>query len=111
MVERVQRFMGSRAKALAAGPRWVDIVMPGVSKANAAASVAERLGVRQDETIAIGDGDNDLEILRWAGLGIVMGNGTPRAKAAADWIAPPIEDDGVAVALQRFILGPRAQHR
>ena len=79
--------------------------MPGVSKSARMSRVAERLGVRREETIAMGDGDNDIEMLEWAGLGIAMGNGMPAVKAAADWIAPPVDEDGVAVALRRFVLG------
>jgi hypothetical protein len=54
--------------------------------------------------MAIGDHDNDETMLSWAGVGVAMGNGSPRAKAAADWIAPEISADGAAVAIERFAL-------
>ena len=66
--------------------------------------LADHLGVRREETMAIGDGDNDVEMLEWAALGVAMGNATPQTKAAADWIAPAVEEDGLAAALQRFVL-------
>lgn len=101
----LQEHLGDRARVVASSPRAVEILMPGVSKAGGLARVAQGLGVTSQETLAIGDGDNDIEMLQWAGLGIAMGNGMPGVKAVADWIAPPVEDDGVAVALRHFVLG------
>ena len=54
--------------------------------------------------LAIGDSDNDIPMLRAAGFGIAMGNAAPHVKAVARWVAPAIEEDGAAVALQRWIL-------
>ncbi len=101
----VKRCVADEARVLTSSPRLIEILMPGISKAQGIAWVADRLGVAQEETIAIGDGNNDLEMLNWAGLSIAMGNGTPAVKAAADWTAPPVEKDGLAVALRRFVLG------
>lgn len=77
----------------------------GVSKGDALRRLAEHLGVPQAEVMAIGDQDNDLPMITWAGLGVAMGNGSPAVKAAADWVAPPVTEDGAAVAIERFILG------
>jgi hydroxymethylpyrimidine pyrophosphatase-like HAD family hydrolase len=81
-------------------------MLPGISKASAMARIADYLGVRREETIGIGDGDNDIEMVEWAGLGVAMGNATPATKAVADWVAPSVQEDGVAVTLRRFVLGP-----
>jgi hydroxymethylpyrimidine pyrophosphatase-like HAD family hydrolase len=89
---------------VASSPQALEILMPGVSKGRGLAWVAQYLGVSPQETIAIGDADNDIEMLQWAGLGIAMGNGMPGVKAVAGWIAPPVEEDGVAVALRHFVL-------
>ncbi|MBC7260382.1 MAG: HAD family phosphatase [Chloroflexi bacterium] len=104
VVKRLQDYVGDRAHVVASNTQIVEIIMPGISKATGMAWLAAYLGVPREETIAMGDGDNDVEMLEWAGLGIAMGNATPAAKAAADWIAPSVEEDGVAVALQRFVL-------
>ena len=101
---RLQECVGDRARVVASGPQFVEILMRGISKARGLARVAKDLGVPSRETVAIGDGDNDIEMLQWAGLGIAMGNGMPGVKAIADWIAPPVEEDGVAAALHRFVL-------
>jgi len=104
VIARLQQHLGDQARVLASSPKVIEVIMPGVSKADAMSRVATLVGVRREETLAIGDGDNDVEMLEWAACGIAMGNGTERAKAAADWIAPTVEEDGLAVALRRFVL-------
>jgi len=54
--------------------------------------------------MAIGDNDNDADMVAWAGLGVAMGNASPAVKAGAGYVAPPIEEDGAAEAIERFIL-------
>jgi Cof subfamily protein (haloacid dehalogenase superfamily) len=77
----------------------------GVSKGDALRRLSEHLGVQRAEVMAIGDQDNDLPMITWAGFGVAMGNGSPAVKAAADWIAPAVTEDGAAVAIERFTLG------
>jgi Cof subfamily protein (haloacid dehalogenase superfamily) len=76
----------------------------GAAKVDALQRLAAHLGIPQAEVMTVGDQDNDAEIIAWAGVGVAMGNGSPAAKAAADWIAPPFEEDGAAVAIERFVL-------
>jgi hydroxymethylpyrimidine pyrophosphatase-like HAD family hydrolase len=75
------------------------------NKALAAARVAEMLGVPREEAMAVGDHLNDLEMLRWAGLGVCMGDGHEEARACAAHITGALADDGVAQAIERFVLG------
>ncbi len=65
------------------------------------------LGVPASALMALGDGENDLEMLQLAALGVAMGNAGERVKAAADAIAPPNDQHGVAAAIQRYVLAPR----
>jgi len=81
----------------------------GVSKGSALARVAGFLGVRQEETVAVGDQDNDVSMMRSAGLGVAMGNAPAEVQAQADVVAPPLEEDGLAWAIERFVLGERGQ--
>ena len=74
------------------------------SKGQALARLAERLGIPQSQTAAIGDNDNDADMVAWAGLGLAMGNAHPDLKAIADVVLPPVEEDGVAVAIKKYIL-------
>jgi Cof subfamily protein (haloacid dehalogenase superfamily) len=77
---------------------------PGVSKGGALAWLAAHLGVSQAQVMAIGDQDNDVSMIDWAGIGVAMGNASAATKAVADWVAPSVADDGAAVAIERFIL-------
>ncbi|UCC75481.1 MAG: HAD family phosphatase [Anaerolineales bacterium] len=101
---QVQGCLGDRARVVLSRPYRAEVVLPGISKAWAMAWVAQYLGVKREETIGIGDGDNDLDMIKWAGLGVAMGNATPAVKAAAAWIAPSVEEDGAAEALRHFVL-------
>ena len=81
---------------------WLDIAPEGVSKASALAEVAERLGVAQADVLAIGDGRNDIEMLRWAGRGVAMGQAPLEVQEAADDVTETVVEDGVAVELARW---------
>jgi len=74
------------------------------SKGQALAWLASALGIARRDTMAIGDSGNDCAMIAWAGLGVAMGNASDEAKAVADWIAPGIDEDGVAEAIERFCL-------
>jgi Cof subfamily protein (haloacid dehalogenase superfamily) len=76
----------------------------GVNKGDALRRLAEHLDVPRAQVMAIGDQGNDVPMLEWAGLGVAMGDGSDAARAAADWMAPSLIDDGAAVAIERFLL-------
>ena len=82
----------------------IEIFVGGVSKRLGLQTLAAHLGIRQAETMAIGDHLNDVEMLAWAGVGVAMGNAVPEVKAVADWITSSQSEDGVARAIERFIL-------
>jgi hydroxymethylpyrimidine pyrophosphatase-like HAD family hydrolase len=82
---------------------WLDLAPEGVSKASALEVVRERLGVAPNETLAVGDGRNDLEMFAWAGWAVAMGQAVPEVLAAADEIAPPVDQDGAAVVLESLL--------
>jgi len=82
----------------------------GVSKGDALRRLAVHLDVTQAQVMAIGDQDNDTSMIAWAGLGVAMGDGSPAVKAIADWIAPPLAEDGAAVAIERFVLDAAHTH-
>lgn len=81
---------------------WLDLAPEGVSKATGLAKIADRIGVRHEDVLAIGDGNNDAEMLAWAGRGVAMGNAAPEIKDLADDVTASVEDDGVAVELARW---------
>jgi Cof subfamily protein (haloacid dehalogenase superfamily) len=85
----------------------------GVDKGNALRQLAERMGVPQEQVMAIGDQANDVTMIAWAGLGVAMSSGSQAARAVADWIAPPLSAHGAAAAIERFLLidGPPDEGR
>jgi Cof subfamily protein (haloacid dehalogenase superfamily) len=85
-------------------PLLVEGIPYGMSKAVGVDWLARRLGVRREEVMAVGDNDNDAEMLAWAGLGVAMGHASPKALAAASETVPPVAEDGAAVALEKFVL-------
>ncbi|MER3480862.1 MAG: haloacid dehalogenase [Meiothermus sp.] len=82
------------------GVGFNSVTARGVSKLSAAGWVAERYGLTLAQTAMVGDGENDLELIRRAGLGIAMGNSPAAVKAAARYVVPPVEECGLAEALR-----------
>ena len=78
---------------------YLEFMDRGVSKGVALAQVAASRGIPQAACVAIGDSYNDLSMVQWAGLGVAMSSGRDKLKAAADRLAPPADDDGVATIL------------
>ncbi len=101
-----QRYSPEQIYLTRSEPIFLEATHPAVNKGNAVRFLAEELlGVSADQVMAIGDGDNDIEMLRYAGIGVAMGNASPALLPHADWVAPPVTEDGVAVAIETFILG------
>lgn len=81
----------------------VEVSALGVSKAATLAELAIERGIDASEVIAFGDMPNDLEMLGWAGLGYAMADGHVEALAAADHVAPPCAEDGVAQVIEDLL--------
>ena len=91
----------------ASGVQIIDVLRAGVGKAEALAFLERRWGVEAQETLAIGDNWNDQEMLAAAGLGLVMGNADPEMLRLGLGVLPTNDEDGVAAAVERYILGER----
>lgn len=84
---------------------FVEATHPQANKGEAVRFLAEDLlGLTPDQVMTIGDNYNDLEMLRYAGIGVAMGDAPDPVKQGADWVAPGVEADGVAMALREFLL-------
>lgn len=81
-----------------------ELVAPDVSKWAAIKSLLNELGISPNEVTAIGDGPNDIEMLRHAGTGVAMGNAGDKVKAAADFVTGHHENDGLAEYIERYLL-------
>lgn len=82
---------------------WLDLAPEGVSKAFGLTYLCERLGIDAADVLAVGDGNNDVEMLKWAGRGVAMGHGPASLLAVADDVTGTIEEDGLVAELQRYL--------
>jgi Cof subfamily protein (haloacid dehalogenase superfamily) len=82
------------------------ITSEAATKERALAELCGDLGIDADDVLAIGDSRNDVPMLRWAGAGVAMGNALPEVIEAAPFATASNDQDGVARAIERFVLGP-----
>ena len=88
-------------------PRWhpyfTDIVAEDNSKAHGMEAICRHFGIRQEETLAFGDGANDIEMLEWAGIGVAMGNADDIVKKHADQITTDVDNEGIENAINQIL--------
>jgi hypothetical protein len=84
-------------------PHLLELGNPAASKGTGLAFVADRLDLSARHCVAFGDGENDIELLDWAGFGVAVDGGHPALLERADWICPGPGDDGVARVLEAFV--------
>ncbi len=95
---------GERIHLTKSKPYFLEMTDISVNKGIALNALAQRLGIAQEEVMAIGDSFNDLEMIRYAGLGVAMGNARPEILEAADVVTTTNEEDGVAEAIEKYVL-------
>lgn len=81
-----------------------EVMCKGVSKGRAVEILSKYLGINQEEIICIGDNENDISMIRYAGLGVAMGNAEKLVKETADYITDTNDKDGVAKVIEKFML-------
>ncbi|MDE2127394.1 MAG: HAD family phosphatase [Armatimonadetes bacterium] len=108
MLPEYQERFGEALCVTKSNAEYLEFLPPEANKGSALRIVAERLGVRQEETLAIGDSWNDIPMLRWAGLALAVENCKPAVRAVANEIIGSCDEDGVAAALMtlRHRFGP-----
>ncbi len=88
-------------------PRWhhqfTDIVAAGNSKSHGMDIICRHFGIRQEETLAFGDGGNDIDMLQWAGIGVAMGNAADEVKAVADMVTTDVDNEGIEYAINKIL--------
>lgn len=84
-------------------PFFIEIMPLNVDKASALAEFIPKLGITVEDVICCGDGFNDISMIRWAGLGVAMGNAHQPVKEAADYVTLSCDEDGVAVLIDRLL--------
>jgi Cof subfamily protein (haloacid dehalogenase superfamily) len=105
LLDLQQRYSKDELHITTSVPIFLEATNAGVNKGTAIDYIArELLGITAANILAIGDNYNDVEMLDYAGIGVAMGNAPGDVQSRADWVAPDIEADGVAVAIEKFIL-------
>ncbi|WP_099159850.1 Cof-type HAD-IIB family hydrolase [Virgibacillus ndiopensis] len=85
-------------------PTNVEVNPVGVNKANALRKVCDKIGISMNNVMAVGDSLNDIKMIQQAGIGVAMGNGQEAIKNVADFVTDTNNDDGVAKAIERYVL-------
>lgn len=101
---RVQQLCGDRAYVTRSIAYFLEVMNSRVNKGKSLAIVARHLGIPLEEVMAIGDSWNDAPLLQTAGFGVAMGSAPPELREIADAVVADVENDGVAEALERYVL-------
>jgi Cof subfamily protein (haloacid dehalogenase superfamily) len=84
-------------------PFFLEIASPKVTKGSGLQFLAEHIGFSPERTVAFGDGENDIELLEWAGFGIAVANAHERLLGIADYVCPPVTEEGVAQVIEAVL--------
>src|SRR5690606_17087092 len=97
--------LGGTARLVQAGiPDMLEILPPGTSKGSALKTLLKEMNIAPANVLAIGDGENDIEMLQLAGIGVAMGNALQPVKDIANHVVSNNDADGVAEAIEAFAL-------
>lgn len=83
-------------------PNFADVFPAGGGKDRGIEAICRHLGIKREETIAFGDGENDISMLEYAGIGVAMGNSSDKVKACADYVTASVDEDGIARSVEHF---------
>jgi Cof subfamily protein (haloacid dehalogenase superfamily) len=101
--DAMQERFGHRAFVAKSLPIFLEFAAPDVSKSAALAFLGERLGFTAAQCVSFGDGENDRDLLAWAGLGVCVANASEQLRAEADWVVPSVAEGGVAQFLEQVV--------
>jgi Cof subfamily protein (haloacid dehalogenase superfamily) len=101
--ERMKARFDGRLYISKSLPHFLEFASPAVTKGSGLAFLAEHLGFTATETVAFGDGENDVELLEWAGYGVAVENAHARVLAVADLVCPPVTEEGVAQVIEAYL--------
>jgi Cof subfamily protein (haloacid dehalogenase superfamily) len=100
---RMKAHFGDRLYISKSLPYFLEFAAPTVTKGAGLDFLAAHMGFTPSSTISFGDGENDVELVDWAGFGVAVANAHDRVKAVADWICPSAEDEGVAQVIEALL--------
>ncbi len=108
-IARIPAEARERYTIMKSAPYFLEILDKRVDKGEGVRRLAEHLGLGAQQVMALGDQQNDLAMISYAGLGVAMGNALDEVKAAADHVTASNREDGVARAIERFVLDAAPQ--
>lgn len=103
-VEKLPKEVYDKYTVVRSAPFFLEFLNKEVNKGVGVKMLANYLGIKQEEVMTLGDAGNDLHMIEYAGLGVAMGNAFDEVKAAANYITDTNENNGVAKAIEKFIL-------
>ncbi len=101
--ERMKARFDGRLYISKSLPYFLEFASPAVTKASGIEFVAEHVGFARERTVAFGDGENDVELLEWAGYAVAVANAHERVLALADFVCPPVDEEGVAQVIEALL--------
>jgi Cof subfamily protein (haloacid dehalogenase superfamily) len=104
IVPKIPDWVQEKYSILRSAPYFLEFLDKSVNKGAGVSAVAKQLGYKREEVICVGDAGNDLAMIRYAGLGVAMGNAFDEVKLEADYITHTNEEDGVACVIEEFML-------
>lgn len=104
VAEPLRQQLGDRVSIAVAGERWVDIMMPGISKGRALAKLQQSLGITREETAVFGDNGNDIPMLRQAAESYAVANARDEVKKAAKYVLGDVSQGAVLAQLEQMLL-------
>ena len=104
IIEMIPEEVSNKYTVVRSAPFYLEFLNKAVNKGAGVAALAEKLNIKQEEVICIGDAGNDIHMIEYAGLGVAMGNAFPEVKKVANFITKTNEQDGVAHIINKFIL-------
>ena len=107
LLPEARAHFAGRAEVTVSHPDFLEFLAPGVSKGQAVRWLARRYGIPLEQTMAIGDQFNDLEMIEAVGHGVAMPSAPPEVRAVARYLAPPVANEGVAQVIEALALPGR----
>jgi len=102
--QTLQQELAGELAVARSKPFFLEFTEDGVTKGTSLALLSEKLGIAQEEVIACGDGNNDLSMIEWAGLGVAMANAADTVKEKAQYMTASNDEDGVALVVEKFMM-------
>lgn len=104
IMQNIPEEVSNKYTIVRSAPFFLEFLHKSVNKGAGVAALAKKLNIKQEEVICIGDAGNDIHMIKYAGLGVAMGNAFPEVKRVANFITKTNEEDGVAYIINKFIL-------